>query len=590
MAKTQTAIGIDIGAHALKAVELRRTGSHVSLVRAGTIELGELALLDDSERKNQRVGEMLRYLLRHARIRRRNVATGLAGRDYFAKYLRVPPAPPDKLRRLIEYEVAEDPSAAEGQTSDFTLLDLPSKTDDITVLIAMARNDVLRQRFALLRTAGLRANNVTLNAIGLFNAYVHAKGEDVYSDQTTLLVDIGARHMDVVVQRNAKMLFIRNLTLGGQRFSEALQEDYELPIREAEELKLTQGAILPRHFDVAAEIDQGAPETRLSAALLDPAEAVYNTLQATIKYCQTQTRMTDLRVDEVVLSGNGARLRGLREFLAHRLHTPVNMLDPLVGVEMGSMAPTQRDDVAAEGGGYSVAIGLALRDLDPRGIRPIALLPDDVARRREFFTRHAYLYGAAAVMVLAFAAMVYSSGIATDRAKEDLDRRGKLIKKAINAVEEFDLHKKRNDILAGQANALGRLLDTGRRTAEAIAILKKNVPPQLRLNTVSTITEAPLLRTARGSAKTGTEGLRTHLFIEGRVAESSEGKKIGLAAAQSIVDNFLDSLEAEKSLYSSAKVTKYPDPREAEDQRTFKMVVYFAAPFYGASSQDVVMR
>ena len=590
MAKTETAIGIDIGAHALKAVVLRRTGSHVALVRAGAIELGDLALLDDSERKDQRVAEMLRYLLRQARIRGRTAASGLAGRDYFVKYLRLPPAPPDKLRRIIDYEVSEDPSAPPEQTSDFTLLDLPTEGDDLTVLIAMARNDLLRRRFALLKAAGLAAEGLTLNAIGLFDAYVHALGEDIYNDKTTLLVDIGARHMDVVVQRKAKMLFVRNLTLGGRRFCEALQEEFELPIREAEELKLTQGAILPGHFDVAAEIDMGTPEARLSAALLEPAEAVYNTLQATIKYCQTQTRLTDLRIDEVALSGRACRLRGLREFLAHRFHLPVELLDPLQELDLSPLPARTREEVVADPAGYTVAIGLALRELDPRGIKPIVLVPEDVARRREFFARHAYLYAAAAVFAIAFGVMVYSSGIATARAREDLGRRGKLIEKAIGAVEEFDLRKKRNDILSGQAGALARLLDTGRRTAEAIAILKQHLPPQLRIDAITTITEAPVLRPTRGGAKPAKSELTTHLLIEGRVAESHKGIKIGLAAAQSIVDNFLDSLEAEKHLYSHAKVTKYPDPRESESQRTFKMIVYFAAPFYGGSSKDVVNK
>ena len=306
MPKTRTAIGIDLGAHTAKAVVLRKTGSRVALARAGAIELGELALLDDSERKDRRLAELLRFLLRQARVRGRKVACGLAGRDYFIKYLRVPPASPDKLRKIIEYEAADDPTAPSEQTTDFMLLDLPGKAEEFSVLVAMAHNDALRRRLALLREAHLDTDGVTLNAMGLFYAYVHALDEDIYNDKTTLLVDVGARHMDVVVQRNAKLLFVRNLTLGGQRFSEAVQEEYELPIREAEELKLAQGAIVPEHFDVAAEIDVGTPEARLSAALLEPAEAVYNTLQATIKYCMTQTRMTDLRIDEVVLSGRGA--------------------------------------------------------------------------------------------------------------------------------------------------------------------------------------------------------------------------------------------------------------------------------------------
>jgi len=589
MPRTQTAIGIDIGAHALKAVVVRKSGPHVALVRAGSIEFGDLAFIEDSERKDRRVAELLRLLLRQCRMRRRRVAAGLAGHDYFLKYMHVPPAPPEKLRKLIEYEVSEGPTGeVREQTTDFWLLDLPTKAEEFTVLVAMARNETLRRRIALLKRAGVSTEGLTLDAVALFNAYVHTMGEAIYNDKTALLVDIGGSHMDVVVQRNAKLLFIRNLTLGGERFSEAVQEEFELPIKEAEELKLSQGAILPRHFDIAEEIDTSTPEARLSAALLEPAENIYGTLQATIRYCQAQTRMTDLRVDEVVLCGRGSRLRGLREFLAQRFRAPVQILDPFQNIDTSALPPGYREDVIDEAPSYTVAIGLALRQLEERRIRPITLLPDEVRRRQAFFARDAYLYAAAAVFGLAFGAMIYSSKVATSTASEQLRAESRLVESATTRVEDFQLHVKRNTILAGQAEALKRLLDTGRRCAEAIAVLKKEVPPQLRIDRISTVTERATPKKRRRPGAPGQEPrLTTHLVIEGRVAEKFEGQEITLAAAQNIVDNFLASLQEQSDLYSSAKVTKYPTPKEPATHRTFRMVVYFAAPFYGGGPEVV---
>ena len=149
MPKTQTAIGIDIGTHSLKAVMLRRRGTHTALARAATIELGDLAFVEDSERKDRRLSELLRALLRRARIPRRKASAGLAGRDYFVKYLRVPTTTPDKLRKLIAYEASEDPAAgSKDQTHDFLLLDLPSRAEEFTVLVVMARDDTLRRHLA----------------------------------------------------------------------------------------------------------------------------------------------------------------------------------------------------------------------------------------------------------------------------------------------------------------------------------------------------------------------------------------------------------------------------------------------------------
>ncbi len=588
MASTQYAVGIDVGAHALKAVVLRKRGTHVAIVRAASIELGDLAFLDPSERKDRRIAELLRLALRRGRIRARNAAAGLAGRDFFVKYLHVPPITPEKLRRLIEFETSEDPTAGgKGQTSDFILLDVPTKlefgpkAEEFTVLVAMARDDTLRRHLGILRRAGLATEGLTLHAIALFNAYVHAKDEAIYNDKTTLLVDIGAQHAEVVVQRNAKLLFVRNLTIGGDNFTQAVQEEFHLPIREAEELKIAQGALLPSHFDVAAELDTSTPEARLSAALLEPAENIYNTLQATIKYCQTQLRMPTLRIDEVVLSGRCARLRGLRELLAHRFHVPVETFDPLANIDTSPLPPALRAEVAGDTAGFAVAIGLALRELDERRIRPITLLPADVRRRRVFFQRDFFLYAAAAVLALAFATMVYCSSLATAQAQQQFARWRDAVAKAEADDKELKQLQAQNAILASHTGGLARMLDTARRSCEAIAVLRETLPPQLTIDSIATVTEKPSAIPVKGAPTQ----LRTKLLIEGRVAEKHADKPIGLMAGQTIVDSFLASLLKREALYSTGNVEKYPDAREAERHQTFtfKMVVVLAAPFQGGS-------
>ena len=382
--------------------------------------------------------------------------------------------------------------------------------------------------------------------------------------------------MDVVVQRNAKLLFVRNLTLGGGRFTEAVQDEFHLPLREAEELKIAQGVLLADHFDVAAEIDTSTPAARLSAALLEPAENVYNTLQATIKYCQTQTRMPNLKIDDVVLTGRCAYLRGLRDFLAHRFRVPVEVFDPLSHLDTSPLAPDARADVAANAASYSVAIGLALRELDERRIRPIALLPEAVRRRHEFLQHAFFLYAAAGVFALAFAAMVYCSSLAAAQAQQEGKLCEKLVAEAENLEKQLKAHQTQNAGLAGHTTGLKRVLDTGRRCCEAIAVLREITPPQLILESIQAASDKSVALAGKAGAEP-----TTHLVIEGRLAEKHNDQPIGIAAALHIVDNFLASLLEHKSLYNRAKVTKYPDAREPEARRTFKLDVSFTAPFIG---------
>ena len=590
MPRGQTAIGIDIGAHAVKAVLVRRSGGRTSLLRAATAELGELAFLEDSERKDQRIGELARRLVRQSRIRGARAGAGLAGRDYFLKYFHVPPAPRDKLQRLIEYEIAEDPASAAGeQTSDFWLLDLPSKSEEFTVLVAMARNEALERRLGLLKRIGLRTPGLTLNSIGVFNAYLEAMDEAVFDDKTVLLVDIGSRHTEVVVQRNAKIYFVRNLTLGGHRFTEALQEEFHLPISQADSLKLTRGALLPRHFDVAAEIDTGTEEARISAALLEPAEAIYDTLQATINYCKAQTRITDLRIDKIVLSGRGACLPGLRELFAERFRLPVEILDPFANIDTSALPAHRRDEVLDDAPGYAVAVGLALRQFERTRIQPVTLLPANVRRRREFLARDAFLYAGAGIFLLAFTAMFYSSTVAASRTEQNARVIEARIKGAEAEGADFEGHKKRNEILGRQDEAVRRLFDTGRRCADAIAIFKEHVEDPIQLKSVTTVTELPKAALRRRAKKKGPPPkLTTYLHIKGSVdKKDAKGDRIELKDAKRYVDRLISGLKGREHLYVGAEGVKHP--KEGEEAFTFEMKVYFVAPFYGGK-QDTTSR
>ena len=90
---SDTALGIDIGSHAVKAVLLRRRGNRIQIVRAGSAMLEELGHMEDSHRKISKEAMILRNLLRSMGVRSRLARIAVAGRKSIIRYTRVPPAP-----------------------------------------------------------------------------------------------------------------------------------------------------------------------------------------------------------------------------------------------------------------------------------------------------------------------------------------------------------------------------------------------------------------------------------------------------------------------------------------------------------------
>ena len=167
----------------------------------------------------------------------------------------------------------------------------------------------------------------------------------------------------------------------------------------------------------------------------------------------------------------------------------------------------------------------------------------------------------------------------------------KLVDEGKAELGDFEFHEGRNQSLARQAETLRRLLDTGRRTAEAVAILKKRVPPQLRIDSIEVATQQPAFRPTRGAEKDQeSRDPTTRLLLTGTVAERDKGKAVGLADAQDFVGKFLKSLEQETALFANVEVNRYPSPDEPPSARTFKMTVTYKAPFYGGQAMELVKR
>src|SRR3989475_9750719 len=124
-------VGIDIGTRAIKVAQIRRTGKGPELQRFGIASTPRGSVEGGLVLDPQAVAQVLRGLLRTARIGARRAIIAVTGQNVLARVLRFPPIPEDEVKRAIRWEAERH---------------LPFPVDEAVIDVQTVRREALDDR------------------------------------------------------------------------------------------------------------------------------------------------------------------------------------------------------------------------------------------------------------------------------------------------------------------------------------------------------------------------------------------------------------------------------------------------------------
>lgn len=374
------ATAVDLGSHSAKIV-VAQVGKHgVKLLRFAALPRGE------SEAS---------ISLRDAGVPLAGAVCGLAGRDMTLRYSQVPPTPDWQLRNLMDLEIQDLAQQSGGALSaDYNLL--PSQDAEAgvdTVLLALAKDEALDRLQAEVKASGGSVSAFVPNCTALYNAYL--KCGPVDADAVVCLVNIGHTTMDLAIVKGTDLLFARNLGTGAKVLDDAIASSFNVSERKAEALKKDLLDLDPQSRGRYAS---GQAE-KVTLAAAAGAGSISAAIASSLSFCKAQTKLADLRLDQVLVCGGGARLRGLRGFLREALRCPVELFDPFANLDLSALPPSDQEQLQAMRHEAVVVLGLAVGRLDDT-LYSLEILPEAVRKQQRFQQRTIWNI-AAAVLVLA---------------------------------------------------------------------------------------------------------------------------------------------------------------------------------------------
>jgi type IV pilus assembly protein PilM len=345
--RAKSVVGLDIGSSAIKAIELKMSGKSRKVTAIGVEPLPADSIVDGAIIDAAAVADAIRRLLKQKAFRCRDVAASLSGNSVIVKKIALPVMTAQELSESIYWEAEQYiPFDIQDVNLDYEILDAgtgPEGQGSMDVLLVAAKKDTIAEYTGVIAQAGKTPVVVDVDAFALQNAYEANYGFDATA--VVALVNAGASAININILNGAQSVFTRDVSLGGNAFTEALQKELGLPFESAEQLK--------RGHDV-----DGFTYEEARPVLRAMADNVLLEVEKTFDFYKASAA-TD-RIDRIMLSGGASRVEGFAELLQDRFDTQVERFDPFrqVSLDTKKLGSHDAGDMAAVS---AVALGLALR-------------------------------------------------------------------------------------------------------------------------------------------------------------------------------------------------------------------------------------
>lgn len=343
--RNKSLVGLDIGSSAVKAVELAASGKSFRVLAYASEAMAPDSIVDGAIIDGAGVADTIRRLFDRLGTKTREVAASLSGNAVIVKKINLPQMTEAELAESIKWEAEQYiPFDIQDVNLDYQIvrgLDASAKTS-MDVLLVAAKKEKIADYTGVISQAGRVPVVVDVDAFAMQNAF--ELNYDVDPAAVTVLMNMGASAININIVSGPASIFTRDVSIGGNAYTEAVQREFNLTFERAEQAK-------------CGAAGDGGPSEDVESVLRAVSDNVLLEIQKTFDFYRSTAASE--RLDRVMLCGGGARVHGFAGALADRFGLPVEPLDPFrrIGFDAARIGAE-----AEEAGATSVvAVGLALR-------------------------------------------------------------------------------------------------------------------------------------------------------------------------------------------------------------------------------------
>jgi len=350
LGKSKAIVGLDIGSSAVKAVELKAAGKGYRVTAFGSEPVPPDSIVDGAIIDAAAVADAIRRVFENKAFKSKGVAASLSGNAVIVKKMTLPVMTEAELGESIHWEAEQYiPFDIQDVNLDYQILDPGIAADakgTMEVLLVAAKKEKIADYTGVIAQAGRVPVVVDVDAFALQNAYEVNYAPEAGS--VVVLLNAGASAININILSGDQSLFTRDISIGGNAYTEAIQKELNLPFESAEQAKKGQPV-------------EGLSFEDVRPVLHAMTENVLLEIQKTFDFFKA-TAASD-RIDRILLSGGASSVDGFAAALEERFGAPVEAFDPFKKIAFDVKKLGMDAHLLSTA---AVAVGLALRKAGDR--------------------------------------------------------------------------------------------------------------------------------------------------------------------------------------------------------------------------------
>lgn len=347
-------IGLDIGSSAIKAVQLKKIkkkdGKTYELVNLAFVKLPPKLITEDEILKPDLVAETIKRAFDENKIDVKNVATSISGRSVIVKKIKLPKMMEEELEESIQWEAEQFiPFDINDVALDFQIIsNKEAPEDEMDVLLVAVKKDHIYDIVNIIELSDLTPAVVDIDAFALENMFEINYTQE--PDSFDALIDIGAEITCLNILKGGASVFTRDTSIGINQFHRTVQKEMHLDYDQSEALL--------KGVEVQGQSKEDIVPLRSGflAELVTEIQRSFDYFWATAE---------NSPISKIYLSGGGAMMQGLPEFLNERLGIPVEIIEPFKNILINPKR-FDPDYISSIAPMMDIAVGLGLRRVGDR--------------------------------------------------------------------------------------------------------------------------------------------------------------------------------------------------------------------------------
>ena len=235
-------VGIDIGNSAIKVAKITGGPKNYHVQKYASVPLSEGAIIECEIQKREEIVKAIVEAMARADIQETNVCIGMSGANTITKKLQVSDGTEEEIEDQVIWESEQylPFDLEEVKISIYVLGE--NQSGGVDVVIGAAKNVAIGEIKEIVEQAGLKVKIIDLEIYALANVVEFVLADAIKGMECSWMVlDIGAQNTLAIIYRGQRIVYSKEVLMGGLFITEEIQRTMGVTYNEAEDLKSLSG-------------------------------------------------------------------------------------------------------------------------------------------------------------------------------------------------------------------------------------------------------------------------------------------------------------------------------------------------------------